>query len=146
MPQGIAIIAFGMILGVPFTLGTLRRDDPDPAAHRDLRRRVRRAHPVAPDSQRQANQYLPVVMLPQFFLAGVFNPVMNLPLPLEILSKLSPMRYAVDVMRTSSTRAGAASRSRLSTNLAVIGVEFVVFMLIGTGVRPRGAKTASTLS
>jgi ABC-2 type transport system permease protein len=133
MPQGIAIIAFGMILGVPFTLGTLVAMIPillliaiyGGAFGVLILSRL--------DSQRQANQIFPFVMLPQFFLAGVFNPVMNLPLPLEILSKLSPMRYAVDVMRNIFYPSGSGiALTDLSTNLAVIGVEFVVFMLIGT--------------
>lgn len=50
-------------------------------------------------SQRAANQVFPFVMLPQFFLAGVFNPIRVLPLPLDILSRISPMRYAVDLSR-----------------------------------------------
>src|SRR3989475_6812923 len=50
-------------------------------------------------SQRAANQIFPFVMLPQFFLAGVFNPVRVLPWYLDILSRLSPMRYAVDFVR-----------------------------------------------
>ena len=133
MPQGVAIIAFGMILGVPFTLGTLAAMIPvllliaiyGGAFGVLILSRL--------DSQRQANQIFPFVMLPQFFLAGVFNPVMNLPLPLEILSKLSPMRYAVDVMRNIFYPSGSGiALTDLSTNLAIIGVEFVVFMLIGT--------------
>ena len=72
-------------------------------------------------------------MLPQFFLAGVFNPIMNLPLPLEILSRLSPMRYAVDVMRDIfyAGTSGVALET-FSTNVAIIAVEFVLFMVIGT--------------
>jgi ABC-2 type transport system permease protein len=133
MPQGIAIIAFGMILGVPFTLGKLVAVIPvllliaiyGGAFGVLILSRL--------DSQRQANQIFPFVMLPQFFLAGVFNPVMNLPLPLEILSKLSPMRYAVDVMRDIFYPSGSGvTLTDLSTNLAIIGVEFAVFMLIGT--------------
>ena len=133
MPQGIAIIAFGMILGVPFTIGTLVAIIPvllliaiyGGAFGVLILSRL--------DSQRQANQIFPFVMLPQFFLAGVFNPVMSLPLPLEILSKLSPMRYAVDVMRNIFYPSGSGiALTDLSTNLAVIGVEFVLFMVIGT--------------
>lgn len=133
MPQGIAIIAFGMILGVPFTAGTLLSMVPlllliaiyGGAFGVLVLSRL--------DSQRQANQIFPFVMLPQFFLAGVFNPVVNLPLPLEILSKLSPMRYAVDVMRDIFYPSGSGiALADLPTNLAIIGVEFVLFMVIGT--------------
>src|SRR4051812_31847063 len=99
MPQGIAIIAFGMILGVPFTIGKLVAIIPVLLLIAIYGGAFGVLVLSRLDSQRQANQIFPFVMLPQFFLAGVFNPVMNLPLPLEILSKLSPMRYAVDVMR-----------------------------------------------
>ena len=38
-------------------------------------------------------------MLPQIFLSGVFTPIGNLPMVLDILSRMSPMRYAVDLAR-----------------------------------------------
>src|SRR5207302_1785498 len=43
-------------------------------------------------SQRAANQIFPFVILPQYFLAGVFNPIANLPWYLEVLSRISPLR------------------------------------------------------
>ena len=133
MPQGIAIIAFGMILGVPFTIGKLVAIIPVLLLIAIYGGAFGVLVLSRLDSQRQANQIFPFVMLPQFFLAGVFNPVMNLPLPLEILSKLSPMRYAVDVMRDIFYPSGSGiALTDLSTNLAIIGVEFVLFMAIGT--------------
>ena len=133
MPQGIAIIAFGMILGVPFTLGKIVAIIPVLLLIAIYGGAFGVLVLSRLDSQRQANQIFPFVMLPQFFLAGVFNPVMNLPLPLEILSKLSPMRYAVDVMRDIFYPSGSGiALTDLSTNLAIIGVEFVLFMAIGT--------------
>lgn len=50
--------------------------------------------------QRTASQVFPFVIFPQFFLAGVFNPIQTLPLPILIASRLSPMTYAVDLMRS----------------------------------------------
>ena len=50
-------------------------------------------------SRRTADQIFPFIMLPQFFLAGVFNPIRILPGYLEVLSRISPMRYAVDLTR-----------------------------------------------
>ena len=133
MPQGLAIIIFGFILGVRPDIGKILTLLPvilmvaiyGGAFGVLILSRL--------DSQRQANQIFPFVMLPQFFLAGVFNPVMNLPLPLEILSRLSPMRYAVDVVRdvfyASEQHVALAD---VQTNLAIIAVEFVAFMVIGT--------------
>src|SRR5215813_13229935 len=52
-------------------------------------------------SQRVANQILPYLIFPQFFLAGIFYSVKSLSLPLDILSRLSPLRYAVDLTRNA---------------------------------------------
>ena len=133
MPQGLAIIIFGFILGVRPDIAKILTLLPvilmvaiyGGAFGVLILSRL--------DSQRQANQIFPFVMLPQFFLAGVFNPIMNLPVPLEILSRLSPMRYAVDVMRDIFyTGTQGIALESLSTNVAIIAFEFVVFMIIGT--------------
>jgi len=133
LPQAVAIIAFGLVLQVPFSLTVIVSMIPvllliaiyGGAFGVLILSRL--------DSQRQANQIFPFVMLPQFFLAGVFNPIMNLPLPLEILSRLSPMRYAVDVMRDIFyTGSQGVALESLSTNVAIIAFEFVVFMVVGT--------------
>jgi len=50
--------------------------------------------------QRAANQIFPFLLFPQFFLAGVFNPIQHLPLPIFIASRISPMTYAVDLLRS----------------------------------------------
>lgn len=90
------------------------------------------------NSQRTANQIFPFVMLPQYFLAGVFAPIKVLPWYLDILSRISPMRYAVDLMR-NAFYAGHADYSKVVltspiTNLTVIGALFVVFLVIGTWI------------
>jgi ABC-2 type transport system permease protein len=51
------------------------------------------------NSQRAAQQIFAFIFLPQFFLAGVFTPIKELPIYLEVLSRISPMRYAVDFSR-----------------------------------------------
>ncbi|MCA1648138.1 MAG: ABC transporter permease [Chloroflexi bacterium] len=50
-------------------------------------------------SQGAANQIFPFVILPQYFLAGVFNPITRLPWYLDVLSRISPLRNAVDLVR-----------------------------------------------
>ena len=133
MPQGIAIIAFGMLLGVPFTLAKLAAVIPILLLIAIFGGAFGVLVLSRLESQRQANQIFTFVMLPQFFLAGVFNPMVNLPLPIDILSRLAPMRYAVDVMRNIFYPSGSGiALADLPTNLAIIGVAFVVFMLIGT--------------
>jgi len=132
MPQAVAIVAFGAVLGVPFTpgqlgglaLATLAVAVPGGAFGVLVLSRL--------ESQRQANQIFPFVMLPQFFLAGVFNPIGGLPPVLDLLSKVSPMRYAVDLTRDVYYGAAGVAVFDLPTNLLVIGAEFVLFMLVGT--------------
>jgi ABC-2 type transport system permease protein len=87
-------------------------------------------------SQRTANQIFPFILLPQFFLAGVFNPIHELPLPLAILSHLSPLRYAVELVRNVvyglQPGVAAPDMTPLPVNLAVIAVSFVGFLIAGT--------------
>jgi ABC-2 type transport system permease protein len=87
-------------------------------------------------SRRLASQIFPFVMLPQFFLAGVFNPIQVLPLPLEILSRLSPMRYAVDLARgvfyAGHSEYPVVVLASPVFNLSVIVGLFTVFLVVGT--------------
>jgi ABC-type multidrug transport system, permease component len=95
-------------------------------------------------SQQAANQIFPFVMLPQFFLAGVFNPIGKLPWYLDILSHLSPMRYAIDLVR-DVYYAGLPDATPVAlldapANLAIIGALFVIFMLVGTTLFVRSER------
>ncbi len=49
--------------------------------------------------QQAAQQVFPFLIFPQIFLAGVFNPLTNLPPVLFVLSRIAPMTYAVDFFR-----------------------------------------------
>lgn len=133
MPQAVAILVLGMILGVRFDAAQL--------GGMLLAIIVIALYGAGfgvfvlsrLENQRQANQIFPFVMLPQFFLAGIFNPIANLPLPLDLLSRVAPMRYAVDLMRDVYYAGGPnVPLANLPTNLAVIGVEFAIFMVVGT--------------
>jgi ABC-2 type transport system permease protein len=136
LPQALALLVVGVGLGLPITPGLLVV--------------VLGAVAIAAvsgasfgilvlsniGSQRTANQIFPFVMLPQFFLAGVFNPLHGLPLPLEILSRLSPMRYAVDLVRDAyygaAPSAVPATVATAPENLAILGAMFAVFVVLGT--------------
>lgn len=52
------------------------------------------------NNQRTANQIFPFLLFPQFFLSGVFTPIKELPPYLFILSRIAPMTYAVDFLRS----------------------------------------------
>ena len=95
-------------------------------------------------SQRAAQQIFPFVLLPQFFLAGVFNPIHDLPLPLAILSALSPLRYAVELTRNVvyglQPEIPAPQMTPLPINLAVIAGSFVTFLVVGTVLFTRSER------
>jgi ABC-2 type transport system permease protein len=136
LPQGLAVIAFGLLLGVPM----------GPAQHLGLL-----GIGVAVSlfggafgllvlsnlrSQRAAQQVFPFIILPQFFLAGVFNPIQVLPWYLEVFSRISPMRYAVDIARNvfylGSPEEAAVVLAPLAVNVAIVGAAFTAFLVVGT--------------
>ncbi len=86
--------------------------------------------------QRAANQIFPLIMFPQFFLAGVFNPIKNLPPLLEFLSRISPMTYAVDLFRSVYYSGDIAYKQTVLfgtlNNLVVIFIMFLLFFTVGT--------------
>jgi ABC-2 type transport system permease protein len=144
LPQGLAIIVFGLVIGI--TLGPLALLALLPTmlvitvfggAFGVL---VLSRLP----NRRAATQIFPFIMLPQFFLAGVFNPIENLPWFLDILSRLAPMRYAVDLMRNVyygfHPEPVDVPIATLGTNLTVIAGLFVVFIVIGTALFVRAEK------
>lgn len=144
LPQGLAILLFGWVIGVPLSLPILLALVPvaffmavfggafGVLVLSNLR------------SQQAANQIFPFVMLPQFFLAGVFNPIGNLPWFLDILSRVTPMRYAIDFVR-DVYYAGHPEPVQVAilsapANLAIIGVMFAAFMVAGTTLFVRSER------
>ncbi len=138
MAQGVAIILIGLVVGVPIS--------PVQAVGLLVTGAINCLYGGAfgllvlsrLKSQRAANQVFPFIMLPQFFLAGVFTPIQVLPWYLEILSKLSPLRYAVDLTR-GIYYAGQPEYNEVvlqnpAFNLAVITITFFIFLVAGTFV------------
>ena len=95
-------------------------------------------------SQRTANQIFPFVMLPQFFLAGVFNPIHDLPPVLAVLSAISPMRWAVELVRhvyyATQPNIVAPELSPLPVVVAVVAVTFIAFVGVGTALFVRSER------
>ncbi len=89
-------------------------------------------------NRRAAQNVFPFVMLPQYFLSGIFNPVVNLPPYLDIASRISPMRYAVDLVRGLFYR-GAPEYDAVvlqdpPTVIAIVAATFAAFMISGTAL------------
>ncbi len=88
------------------------------------------------NSRRAADNVFTYIMLPQFFLAGVFSPLKDLPWYLDLLSRLSPMRYAVDLTRDIfylglPEYAQTVLESPIY-NLALMTAGFLIFLILGT--------------
>lgn len=89
-------------------------------------------------TQRAAQQIFPFVLFPQFFLAGIFNPIKVLPWYLAPFSLISPMRYPVDLFR-GILYAGRPDYAKTVlfdplTNVVVIAVMFAGFLVFGTAL------------
>ncbi|MDZ4284513.1 MAG: ABC transporter permease, partial [Patescibacteria group bacterium] len=136
LTQGVGIVAFGLIIGVPITLAALAAMAPvafisalfGGAFGILVLGNVR--------EQRTTAQLFPFLIFPQFILAGVFNPIKDLPPVAAWLSRITPMTYPVDLMRGvfysgSTERVFAVSRHPLA-NITIIVVLFGVFLLLGT--------------
>jgi ABC-2 type transport system permease protein len=144
LPQALAILLFGFVIGVPLSLPVLMALVPVAFVMAVFGGAFGVLILSNLKSQQSANQIFPFVMLPQFFLAGVFNPIGNLPWFLDGLSRLAPMRYAIDFVR-DVYYAGHPEPTQVAlldapTNLAIIGVMFAVFMVAGTTLFVRSER------
>lgn len=98
--QVIGVLIFGFIFGIPLSIIGLAKLLPFAILIALFGGSFGLIVMSKMNSQRSANQIFPFLLFPQFFLAGVFNPIKILPLPLEIATKIAPMTYAVDLMRS----------------------------------------------
>jgi ABC-2 type transport system permease protein len=136
LPQAVAIIAVGFLLGVPMSAAMIVVLVPVIWLIAIFGGAFGILVLSNLGNQRTANQVFPFIMLPQFFLAGVFIPIQALPWYLDLLSRFVPLRYAVDLLRDVYYGFEPAPvpvvLMSAPQNLAVIGVMFTVFIVVGT--------------
>jgi len=136
LPTGLGIVVVGLLIGVPLSPVVLVALIPVSLAVAVYGGAFRLLILANISSQRTANQIFPFVMLPQFFLAGVFNPIHDLPTPLAVLSALSPMRYAVEATRNVfyglQPGAPAPEVTPFDVNIGVMAASFLAFIALGT--------------
>jgi ABC-2 type transport system permease protein len=137
LTQGVVIIAFGAILGMPVEWATL----PALLFVALLTCLLGGAFGLillaTMGSQRAANQILPFLIFPQLILAGVFNPLRGLPIYLELASIIAPLRYAVDLTRAVYYQGQPAVYNKVVLtspllNLLLMTAMFATFLVIGT--------------
>lgn len=138
LAQGVLIIAFGWVIQVPLTPSTVGLLFLGGIVACLFGGAFGLIIMVNLSSQRAANQVFPFIFLPQFFLAGVFNPIGQFGPILTIASLLTPMRYPIDLLR--GLYYGSSPEGELVVllppyvNMAVILVAGTVFVLVGTAL------------
>ena len=126
MTQGIGIVIFGLLMGVPLTFLQLVLLIPVAFIACLLGGSFGILLLANVSSQRTVRQIFPFLIFPQLFLAGVFTPLKDLPPVLEILSKIAPMTYVVDFAR------GVYYAGQPEFDLVVVLSPFVNFVIIST--------------
>jgi ABC-2 type transport system permease protein len=144
LPQALAILALGMLLGVPLSAAMVLALMPVVLLIALFGGTFGILVLSNLSSQRAANEIFTFVMLPQFFLAGVFNPLTGLPGYLDVLSRIAPLRYAVDLLRGvySAIEPGPVpiALEGPGPNLAIIGIAMLIFGGVGTAIFVRSER------
>ena len=134
--QWIGIVLFALVIGVPFTLVQILVMIPVGLIICFFGGAFGVLVLANLSGQRSANQIFPIIIFPQYFLAGVFNPIKELPPILLFFSRISPMTYAIDFAR-SIFYLGTSDYDKVVIfnpilDFAVITVMFMVFIVLGT--------------
>ena len=144
LAQGAGLVLLALVIGVPMSLGQLLGLIPTSVAACLLGGAFGVIVLSRLSSQRAAQQLFPFVFLPQFFLAGVFNSIKVLPWYLDALSRLFPLRYAVDLLRgvyyAGTPEVAKVVLAPVALNLLVAGAMFAAFLVIGTALFVRGER------
>ena len=77
----------------------------------------------------QAVQFIPIVLVPQVLLSGILFPIANEPAPLQYVSNVLPLTYAVYGMRDVMLKGSALGSGGLQLDLAV-AVVFALAMIV----------------
>ncbi len=76
----------------------------------------------------QAVQFIPLVIVPQFLLSGILFPVSAEPQPLQVLSDVLPLTYAVNALRDVMLKGADLTWPSLQLDTGVI-VGFIVVLI-----------------
>jgi ABC-2 type transport system permease protein len=79
----------------------------------------------------QVLQFIPIVILPQAVLGGVFWPVDRLPDILQTIAHVLPVTYAVDALREVMLKGADLGSSKVQTDLLVLVGIALFFVVLG---------------
>jgi ABC-2 type transport system permease protein len=79
----------------------------------------------------QAVQFMPVVVLPQFLLAGLIVPTSDLPRALEEVADLMPLKYAFDGLQRITQQGEGLTHGAVFGDFAFVACAAVVAIALG---------------
>ena len=85
----------------------------------------------------QAVQFIPLVIVPQFLLSGILFPVTSEPKPLQLLSDVLPLTYAVNALRDVMLKGADLSWSSLDLDVGVVAGVIVLLIVAGSATLRR---------
>lgn len=85
----------------------------------------------------QIVQFIPLVIVPQILLGGVFWPVQRLPDVLQAVAHVLPITYAVDALREVMLKGSDLGTAAVRADLAVLAGIAIVFVVLATGTIKR---------
>jgi ABC-2 type transport system permease protein len=77
----------------------------------------------------QAVQFIPLVIVPQFLLSGILFPVSSEPKPLQVLSGVLPLTYAVNGLRDVMVKGADLTWGSLQLDVGIV-LGFVVLLVL----------------
>jgi ABC-2 type transport system permease protein len=83
-------------------------------------------------SEFQVLQFIPIIVVPQGLLGGIFWPVSSLPEALEPVARVLPLTYAVDGLRLILIKGADLGSAALQFDLAVLAAVVVLLVLVAT--------------
>jgi ABC-2 type transport system permease protein len=85
----------------------------------------------------QAVQFIPLVIVPQFLLSGIIFSVSSEPKPLQVLSDVLPLTYAVSGLRDVMVKGADLTWGSLQLDVGVVFAFVVVLIVAGTATLRR---------
>ncbi len=80
----------------------------------------------------QIVQFIPLVIVPQAFLAGIFWPIVTLPQLLQPIARLLPMTYTIEGLRAVMIRGADLADQTLQVDLLFLAGVALVFAVLAT--------------
>jgi ABC-2 type transport system permease protein len=81
----------------------------------------------------QVIQFIPIIVVPQALLGGVFWPVASLPDLLQPIARILPLTYAVEGLREVLIKGSGLTSATLQLDLGVLAGVVVILVVLATG-------------